>query len=472
MSSQACVLVLCGIPASGKSTTAKNLQQYFDDRIKEGSFDQESTQSQGWMLSKQDTICVIVSYDELISEDLEQKLIENEEEMKWKAQREVIINCVDDLLCYFLKNRQQGESEISSQEKTVRSDSQSNKSDVESDIERIGEFKSSDENLDSEFTSVLSLGEGNEVEVQDFDGRVQCEGNRINQQQLENSSQAVASLLNEKRSIKKNENETDDDLKDCMDKDYVTIKSEDDEEIRKMRNEFSCKITSNMKRKLAENKFSNLVVAIDDNMYYSSMRYKYYQLARKYTCGFCQVCFDIDVNTTLSRNECRKVRKITDDVIVTMAMKLEIPDPKKNSWEEHSLIINAEKIMVSDNISDVVSCIKSAMDDPVMPIPEVEESIKEEDRRISRENLLHQADQVIRKLIKQTMVKAKDDKCSQQKMKSLSKELTVVKGDLLRDIKEGRLLADFNMYNCGSGLTSCDTKLFVTLSEIFHQRIL
>ena len=47
------------------------------------------------------------------------------------------------------------------------------------------------------------------------------------------------------------------------------------------------------------------------------------------------------------------------------------------------------------------------MSDPVQPLPDQDDEEKTESRRICSENVIHQADQVLRKLIGQAMAKAK-----------------------------------------------------------------
>ena len=55
----------------------------------------------------------------------------------------------------------------------------------------------------------------------------------------------------------------------------------------------------------------NILLVIDDNNYYQSMRYEYYQLARKHTVGFCQIylkasCIDeVLANNQKQRNKCK-----------------------------------------------------------------------------------------------------------------------------------------------------------------------
>ena len=86
-----------------------------------------------------------------------------------------------------------------------------------------------------------------------------------------------------------------------------------------------------------------LVVLIDDNCYYSSMRYEYHQMARKFKTGFCQLTLQIEVNEALQRNEKREDR-VPCDVIKNMAAKFEAPNPLTNSWERFSFALECDQV--------------------------------------------------------------------------------------------------------------------------------
>merc|ERR1711909_93629 len=77
-----------------------------------------------------------------------------------------------------------------------------------------------------------------------------------------------------------------------------------------------------------------VLIIIDDNNYLRSMRYEYYQLARKFEAGFCQLLFQSTLEMALVRNSSRDAKhRIPEEVIRRMSEKLEAPDPLKNSWE-------------------------------------------------------------------------------------------------------------------------------------------
>lgn len=111
-----------------------------------------------------------------------------------------------------------------------------------------------------------------------------------------------------------------------------------------------------------------LLFLMDDNFYYSSMRYEVYQLARKcekntassaHLCfsqsinlkcflvffisdslGFCQVYLQCELDLCISRNE-RRSEPVLTKVIQEMEMRLEPPNPEKNTWEKNSISLTS-----------------------------------------------------------------------------------------------------------------------------------
>jgi tRNA uridine 5-carbamoylmethylation protein Kti12 len=83
-----------------------------------------------------------------------------------------------------------------------------------------------------------------------------------------------------------------------------------------------------------------ILIMIDDNSYLRSMRYPYYQMARRHSCGFCQLHLAAEVPTAIKLNQSREAGlRVEETVIRTMAEKLEPPDPLTNTWEMFSFSI-------------------------------------------------------------------------------------------------------------------------------------
>ncbi|OUC47214.1 putative L-seryl-tRNA(Sec) kinase [Trichinella nativa] len=83
--------------------------------------------------------------------------------------------------------------------------------------------------------------------------------------------------------------------------------------------------------------WSKIIFLIDDNMYYRSMRFSYYRLARKHQFGFCQLYIQCDLERALIQNRGRKPDAVvSDETIKRMAEKIQMPAEK---WEENSYTV-------------------------------------------------------------------------------------------------------------------------------------
>jgi hypothetical protein len=72
------------------------------------------------------------------------------------------------------------------------------------------------------------------------------------------------------------------------------------------------------------------LLVIDDNMYYTSMRYAVYQVVRAHCAGFATLMLQCDVETALERNAARNTAVVHPDVIRRMAVRIEPPRPDKH----------------------------------------------------------------------------------------------------------------------------------------------
>uniref|UniRef100_T1IIU3 L-seryl-tRNA(Sec) kinase n=1 Tax=Strigamia maritima TaxID=126957 RepID=T1IIU3_STRMM len=162
---------------------------------------------------------------------------------------------------------------------------------------------------------------------------------------------------------------------------------------------------------LAQNKIDkslrlnkNLFVIIDDNLYYRSMRYEYFQVARTYECGFCQIYLNCDISIALQRNTSR-MHSVSEEVIKAMANKLEEPLPDKSQWEKYSISICTSFEVTDSELSKTTELIRTSIENPFQQLNEIDEEIKQNSRQISNTNIIHQVDNFLRKaagqLIKQ-----------------------------------------------------------------------
>ncbi|XP_061565374.1 L-seryl-tRNA(Sec) kinase isoform X2 [Cololabis saira] len=139
-----------------------------------------------------------------------------------------------------------------------------------------------------------------------------------------------------------------------------------------------------------------LLFLLDDNFYYPSMRYEVFQLARKYSLGFCQVYLECDLEICINRNQSR-------------------PQP-----------IPHEKVM---------ELISSAMSNPLSPAEDNAEQ-KEADRLKCAASVVHQADQACRRLISEAMKTARENQVPSEHMRCLAAQLNEAKATFLHDLRK------------------------------------
>ncbi|XP_043911967.1 L-seryl-tRNA(Sec) kinase [Protopterus annectens] len=175
-----------------------------------------------------------------------------------------------------------------------------------------------------------------------------------------------------------------------------------------------------------------LVIILDDNFYYRSMRYEVFQLARKYSLSFCQVFLECPFEVCTQRNS-ERTCPIPEDTLVIMRQKMEPPDPIKNSWEQNSLILQTHGSILED-IHKVITLLTTAMEHPEKQLEDNTEQL-EIDRAICASNILHQSDQTFRKLVSQAMKTAKDNKVPSCTLKQLAEELNKLKIFFLEDLR-------------------------------------
>ncbi|XP_047465873.1 LOW QUALITY PROTEIN: L-seryl-tRNA(Sec) kinase [Mugil cephalus] len=182
-----------------------------------------------------------------------------------------------------------------------------------------------------------------------------------------------------------------------------------------------------------------LLLLLDDNFYYPSMRYEARQLARKYSLGFCQVYLQCDLETCISRNRSRP-RPIPSDVILEMVKRLEPPNPQKNSWETNSISLNTTNSLSKCDVQKVMELISSALSNPLSPAEDDTEQ-KEADRLKCATSVVHQADQACRRLVSEAMKAARERRVPSERMRSLAAQLNESKASFLQNLRK-QLLQD------------------------------
>ncbi|KAF2903470.1 hypothetical protein ILUMI_02704 [Ignelater luminosus] len=112
------------------------------------------------------------------------------------------------------------------------------------------------------------------------------------------------------------------------------------------------------------NEQNKYVIFIDDNMYYKSMRYEYYKLARKYETSFLQIHINILLETAISRNRKREQKhQVPKSVIQDMASKFEVPG--KEHWELNLITLHTPFEFSTEIFDEFVTLLTKCFDKPV-----------------------------------------------------------------------------------------------------------
>ncbi|XP_053548591.1 L-seryl-tRNA(Sec) kinase [Bombina bombina] len=174
----------------------------------------------------------------------------------------------------------------------------------------------------------------------------------------------------------------------------------------------------------------NVCLLLDDNFYYQSMRYEVYQLARKYSLGFCQIYLHCPLEFCLQRNKTRPY-PLPDKTIHLMEEKMEKPNADKNPWENNSLSLDTSVQVPIEKITDLLL---NAMENPLSPVQE-DCTEKDKERAICAASIIHQADLSLRRIISDQM-KTLKGKVSPQHIKAVAQDLQHTKSKLIEDLRQ------------------------------------
>lgn len=158
---------------------------------------------------------------------------------------------------------------------------------------------------------------------------------------------------------------------------------------------------------------------------------------------------------------------ITDDVIVAMATKIEPPNTHYNSWETNSIVINTDS-EIESQLPRIMSLVKTAMLNPVQPIEETDPALTAESRQICSSNIIHQSDQILRKIVSQKMTNLKGITEDKSTLQQLSKKYLDVRKTCLDKIKTGQVSFPVTVDEPN---VSCDinSELYQQILRLFEQ---
>ncbi|GFR91513.1 L-seryl-tRNA(Sec) kinase [Elysia marginata] len=134
-------------------------------------------------------------------------------------------------------------------------------------------------------------------------------------------------------------------------------------------------------------------------MYFRSMRYEFFKLARKYAVGFCQLYFMCSTTEAINENKKRtQEQQVPEVVIFRMAERLEPPDVESFAWEKRSAIIETRK---STSLQDhsIIQLIMLSLSNPVQAQSSRDEEEVSKSRVQGSSSLVHQGDLILRKCV-------------------------------------------------------------------------
>lgn len=190
-----------------------------------------------------------------------------------------------------------------------------------------------------------------------------------------------------------------------------------------------------------------VVVVLDDNMYYASMRREAYQLAARYGVGYGCLHVATPLDVALVQNKSRPAgRSVTEEVIRRMHTKLQVPDPNTRSWEANTVAIgNITTLETQDNEAETLRKIWTVIERgyktpaTIVEVSSAEEKVaKEEARQRTRGSLLHATELMLRKIIGTAMqLVAAGDGLFNVKPSSFGPRFSVAKAAVMREVGKG-----------------------------------
>ena len=181
---------------------------------------------------------------------------------------------------------------------------------------------------------------------------------------------------------------------------------------------------------LFDNKCEYFVVIIDDNFYYKSMRYEFFQTSKKLCLGFAIIMINCSLELSLNRNQNRSEdKRLPEDVIIKMNERFECPKPEGFEFRTHFIFADSFDYNIAE---ELIEFIVDSIDNPII-YSTIRSPIEEDIRRTlnieSKNNLIHKIDCILRQIINEIIVQSFDKK-------SIAKTLNESKKCLLNDLKK------------------------------------
>lgn len=172
---------------------------------------------------------------------------------------------------------------------------------------------------------------------------------------------------------------------------------------------------------------SRFIIVIDDNMYYRSMRRCYFNLAKQFTTGFCQIYVECRLEIALRRNKTRNAANfISETVITEMASKIE-PPTINSSWESYYCYINSEQDYSLQDFQIINNLVNKAIESPEKL------ELTDMDKKYNHASFIHSVDLLLRKCINNLLKEAVRNK------KHLAIQLVNKKKKIISGLKQNEI---------------------------------
>lgn len=177
------------------------------------------------------------------------------------------------------------------------------------------------------------------------------------------------------------------------------------------------------------------VILLDDNFYYRSMRYEYFQLARKHNIGFCQCYLECTTEVAIHQNLSRDIQ-VPTAAIEAMAINLQPPQPQELMWELNTVVISSKSPDRTDAVWDII---EKSLELPVPPL-ENRDLEKAEARLRCSLSVAHQADLILRSLVGTLIKEAKaNNEFPTSKLPEFSRSVNSGRQSIIVAMREGSL---------------------------------
>lgn len=180
------------------------------------------------------------------------------------------------------------------------------------------------------------------------------------------------------------------------------------------------------------------VILLDDNFYYRSMRYEFYQLARRHSAAFCQLHMECSVEEAIQHNSMRE-ESVPADVIISMGARLQPPQPHLHPWEANTCVLQGHS---EDQVCQAWSAVVKAFHLGLTPVEDREEEVAQARRQCSQ-SVVHQADlslrAIVKHLIKKELQKAGDGERHSLSPSQVASCINSARQAVLADLREGVL---------------------------------